>query len=81
MDESVYGVRGMGENVRDWTSTEVTQGEGESVLRRRVLRGGAWVDSEMRCRCANRYLADPRVVFDLNGFRVARRPSRRAVRG
>src|SRR5262249_24652586 len=41
-DVSVYGVRGMGGNMRDWTATEVIEGEGAGVRVLRVLRGGAW---------------------------------------
>jgi formylglycine-generating enzyme required for sulfatase activity len=64
-DVSVYGVRGVGGNVRQWCDTATTSGE-------RVLRGGCWFFPETGARCANRYLLDPSNRADTVGFRLAR---------
>ncbi len=40
-DVSVYGVRGMAGNARDWTATLVTQGSGDTAMVSSVIRGGA----------------------------------------
>ena len=69
-DLSVYGARGMGGTARDWTSTEVVQGEGEAARRSRVVRGGSWAGPPTQCRCANRYSNEATVVLVLLGFRV-----------
>ena len=65
-DVSVYGVRGVGGNVRDWTGTA---GTGDRATR--VVRGGAWGDSRIVTRCAYRALVVPMYVGDDVGFRVA----------
>jgi formylglycine-generating enzyme required for sulfatase activity len=38
----------------------------------RVIRGGNWVLSADRCRCADRYFAYPRIASGYFGFRVVR---------
>ncbi len=60
-DVSVYGVRGMAGNARDWTATLVTQGSGEAAIESSVIRGGAAelagnTDFSSMSRCAFRYL-------------------------
>ena len=71
-DVSVYGVRGFGGNVRDWTSSELVQGTGPERRSGRVLRGGAW-DLEARdCRSASRYWIEPGGLYPDLGFRLAR---------
>ncbi len=40
-DVSVYGVRGMAGNARDWTATLLSQGRGETAIESSVIRGGA----------------------------------------
>ena len=71
-DVSVYGVRGMAGNVRDWTSTTVTEGEGEQARVSNVVRGGGWFSPELECQCANRYWYPPAWVFDFFGFRMVK---------
>jgi eukaryotic-like serine/threonine-protein kinase len=81
-DVSVYGVRGMAGNVRDWTSTTMAEGvvEHDEVAelgyRRwrdahdtRVVRGGAW--SPLIPRVTDRYWLDPSIVLGFIGFRLA----------
>jgi serine/threonine-protein kinase len=71
-DASIYGVRGTGGNVRDWTGTVVREGEGEAARINQVVRGGGWFSPEMECRCANRYWFPRAFVYDFFGFRLAR---------
>jgi len=71
-DVSVYGVRGLGGNVRDWTSTEHTEGTGPDRRVARVYRGGSWDVDARYCRAANRFWVEPTVVDDNVGFRLAR---------
>ena len=81
-DVSVYGVRGMGGNVRDWTCTEVNDGQGETpelgfqrwveAKNTRIVKGGAW--SPLRPRSADRYWLAPDLVFSFIGFRLVAEP-------
>lgn len=71
-DVSVYGVRGMAGNVRDWTSTAVVEGEGPEARVARIIRGGAWGIDRVRARCASRGIYGPLAVDDNVGFRWAR---------
>ncbi|MFC2171666.1 formylglycine-generating enzyme family protein, partial [Acidobacteriota bacterium] len=69
-DLSVYGVRGMGGNMRDWTSTEEIHGEGNEARHTRVVRGGAWHFTSIGSRCAARNTNGPADVDGDLGFRV-----------
>ena len=82
-DESVYGVRGMGGNVLDWTGTAYAQeghvADGGALAigpdaggARRVARGGSWNDAASSTRCATRYNIDPSIRLNFVGFRLAR---------
>jgi serine/threonine-protein kinase len=71
-DVSVYGVRGMAGNVRDWTSTQVVEGEGAETRVARVLRGGASRMNRIYERCAYRDFRAPTQVYGNVGFRWAR---------
>ncbi|MFC2172703.1 SUMF1/EgtB/PvdO family nonheme iron enzyme [Acidobacteriota bacterium] len=71
-DVSIYGMRGMGGNVRDWTSTEEIEGEGEEARHSRVVRGGSWDSTSFLCRCASRLSLPPAYVFGNISFRVVR---------
>ena len=71
-DVSVYGVRGLGGNSRDWTSTEITEGTGDKRRVSRVVRGGGWGISERSCRAAYRNWSTATIVNDDTGFRLAR---------
>lgn len=71
-DESIYGVFGLGGNVRDWTSTVMSEGEGETARVSQVVRGGGWFSPELECRCANRYWFPRAFVYDFFGFRLVR---------
>ena len=62
---------------RDWTLTESTEGEGERARATRVVRGGAWVNSDVYGRTASRYSGVPSLVIDFIGFRVVREPLKR----
>ncbi len=69
-DESVYGVRGMAGNMRDWTDTVAPHGsESQSALR--VVRGGAWYGGRVSARSADRFWFEPNHVYFFVGFRLA----------
>jgi serine/threonine-protein kinase len=69
-DESVYGVRGMAGNARDWTSTALGSetGEGREL---RIVRGGAFNLPAVTTRSANRFWLSPGFVVNYVGFRLA----------
>jgi len=71
-DVSVYGVRGLGGNVCDWTCTELIDGAGEGRWIRRVVRGGCWHYEARHCRTARRVRQAPDDVEGVIGFRLAR---------
>ncbi len=71
-DASVYGVRGLGGNIEDWTSTEDIEGTGDHRRVYRVNRGGCWDRAASYCRAACRWQLEPANVFDDRGFRLAR---------
>ncbi|ACY18520.1 bifunctional serine/threonine-protein kinase/formylglycine-generating enzyme family protein [Haliangium ochraceum] len=75
-DVSIYGVRGMSGNIRDWTATESIEGEGENTHVYRVVRGGAWYGGRTSARCADRFWFEPPHVYFFVGFRLARSPGR-----
>lgn len=84
-DVSVYGLRGMAGNVRDWTATAVDEYMGDVELpdisytrwqrahRAKVLRGGAW--SPLVPRLADRYWLAGDLVLSFVGFRLACDPT------
>ena len=69
-DESVYGVRGMAGNMRDWTETASAHG-GSAASPLRVVRGGAWYGGRVSARCADRFWFEPNHVYFFVGFRLA----------
>ena len=69
-DESVYGVRGMAGNMRDWTETPSALGA-SSASPLRVVRGGAWYGGRVSARCADRFWFEPNHVYFFVGFRLA----------
>ncbi|HET7543385.1 MAG TPA: bifunctional serine/threonine-protein kinase/formylglycine-generating enzyme family protein [Polyangiaceae bacterium] len=69
-DQSVYGVRGMAGNMRDWTETASTIGA-TSASPLRVVRGGAWYGGRVSARCADRFWFEPNHVYFFVGFRLA----------
>jgi len=69
-DVSIYGVRGMAGNMRNWTSTVESDGE-DDPREGRVVRGGAWYDNRVNARCADRDWNEPSLVIDYVGFRLA----------
>jgi formylglycine-generating enzyme required for sulfatase activity len=73
-DMSVYGVRGMAGNVRDFTGTDWNMGCGETVRPATVLRGGSWYSEREYARCASRDGLDVNVMFGNLGFRMAHSP-------
>ena len=75
-DVSVYGVRGMAGNTRDWTATEVTQGEGEEARVSCVVRGGSWFTNRQNVRCAHRVFYATTDVNANHGFRIVHDPPR-----
>ena len=71
-DVSVYGVRGLGGNARDWTATEFVQGSGPARRVNRIIRGGNWDGPARYARAANRFWHLPAHVNGDVGFRLAR---------
>ncbi|MCB9596830.1 MAG: SUMF1/EgtB/PvdO family nonheme iron enzyme [Sandaracinaceae bacterium] len=85
-DESVYGVRGLGGNVRDWCGDAFrpegppTDGDrarlpdlsDPSSAVGRVDRGGTWGNHERDARSAFRRWSDPSYRYYVLGFRLAR---------
>ncbi len=75
-DVSIYGVRGMSGNMRDWTATESLEGEGDRAHCYRVVRGGGWYGGRVSARCADRFWFEPPHVYFFVGFRLARTPGK-----
>ncbi|HSB63783.1 MAG TPA: bifunctional serine/threonine-protein kinase/formylglycine-generating enzyme family protein [Thermoanaerobaculia bacterium] len=80
-DVSVYGVRGMAGNARDWTATLVTQGHGETAMVSSVIRGGAAelagsTEFSHMSRAAFRYLIPAFYLNPAISFRLAFTPPR-----
>ena len=85
VDESVYGIRGMAGNIRDWCGGSPLS-DGPLATDRciapvpardtdhplRCLRGGGWGNSSLLLRSSYRYVSDPRLRLDCVGFRLAR---------
>ena len=82
VDESVYGVRGLGVNVRDWCEEAWTE-EGSAPQAGcvapptlagpyRILRGGAWVSQAADCRATYRRRLSGNVRDHTLGFRLLR---------
>jgi serine/threonine-protein kinase len=71
-DRSVYGVRGLGGNIRDWTSSEMVEGTGEAPRVVRDSRGGSWRGTARDPRAASRLGREPALVGDGVGMRLAR---------
>jgi serine/threonine-protein kinase len=72
-DESVYGVRGLAGNTRDWTSTAFGSNlDGGRDMR--VVRGGAYNLPAVTTRAANRFWLSPSFVLSYVGFRIVHRP-------
>lgn len=67
VDTSPYGVRDMAGGVREWCDAWFLESQ-----ELRVLRGGAWVDTERYARCASRSFYDPHLIKRIGGFRCAR---------
>jgi len=70
-DESVYGVRGMAGNMRDWTDTAAPQTADSEDTMLRVVRGGAWYGGRVSARCADLFWFEPNHVYFFVGFRLA----------
>lgn len=86
LDVSVYGVFGLGGNVRDWCA-DAYRPEGPPTDRERVVlpdvsdtsstvgrvdRGGTWGNHELDARSALRRWSDPSYRFYVLGFRLVR---------
>jgi serine/threonine-protein kinase len=75
-DESPYGVRGLGGNVRDWCKPfphlrpDDDLGDDEEL--HYAVRGGSCVDGPADCRVATRHLAHPQWRSHYVGFRLVR---------
>ena len=88
-DESVYGVRDLGGNVRDWCESpyrrmgtvadggRLLPGRDEDDAPLRTIRGGAYVSRADLCRAAARFAGHPEQVFSTVGIRLARTWPRR----
>ena len=84
VDDSVYGVRGMGGNVRQWCLNaysrwgppdEVTRVEpgrfgGDETWR--ITRGGSWTSNAVFCRSAARFVVRPDATASVVGLRLVR---------
>ena len=64
MDESPYGVRGMGGNATDWCLNDLDDG-------RKLLRGGSWLTYGLSLRLTARMAGAPTRIGHANGFRLA----------
>ena len=71
-DVSVYGVRGLSGNVREWTASEEVQGTGDTRRVSCVSRGGFWVGTARYSRAASRDWYGPAYVGGDIGLRLAR---------
>lgn len=79
-DESVYGVRGLAGQVRDWCANAYVRAPEGPIARLeetadtdawRMVRGGAWSASSGACRAAARYASRPDRRFGSLGLRLA----------
>ena len=72
-DVSIYGVHGLGGNIRDWTAGELgtERGDGQTL---RIVRGGAFNLPAVITRSANRFWLSPSFVVNYVGFRMVHRP-------
>ena len=71
-DVSVYGVRGLGGNVRDWTATDVPDGSGDGSRQVRAARGGSFYTPPVVVRSAYCAKYPHQTVVGDVGFRLAR---------
>lgn len=75
-DVSVYGVRGMGGNVRDWCADSfVREGPGtrptfDATGEYRNVRGGSFSSMITLCRAASRFALKPEGRMRAVGFRL-----------
>ena len=70
-DVSVYGVRGMAGNAREWTASQIDEGTGERRRVTRVYRGGGWTSTSRAARnCARSWNLESAVLAAV-GFRIA----------
>jgi formylglycine-generating enzyme required for sulfatase activity len=69
VDESPFGVRGLGGNSCDWCLNFVESGK------RRHLRGGGWLNTGTSSRLGNRWAYAPNLVSHWRGFRACICPS------
>ena len=73
MDESVYGVRGVAGNCRQWCADTVRpQSDEWSAGTQHILRGGCWLDSPRGARVTVRDALAEHIRTDLGGFRLGR---------
>lgn len=86
IDQSVYGVMGMGGNVMDWTNTSRVETWDELLVNQaprievhtlqtsthKVFRGGCWNLNADESRCSSRSGRSPSRRFGVLGFRVCR---------
>ncbi|MFN7976272.1 MAG: bifunctional serine/threonine-protein kinase/formylglycine-generating enzyme family protein [Acidobacteriota bacterium] len=66
VDDSPYGIRGLGGNVCDWCADVFREDLGW-----RALRGGFWNGSGAHCQANNRFGSAPSDLRGIVGFRVA----------
>lgn len=72
--QSVFGVAGLGGNVREWTASRTADSSGEL---RRVLRGGWFSSSESWARASSRELVLDSFFDPSTGFRLVATPRAR----
>ena len=74
-DRSIYGIRGLGGNVRDWCIGHLAEKAGPDTPEfQRVLRGGHWVGPAWLARSCLREVAC-RPAEDTVGFRLVHVPT------
>lgn len=82
VDESVYGLRGMGGNTMDWcrdsfraSGPPIADGRYtllDNQTGPRAIRGGHWYSVDQLSRCAHRFRLEPQMRAYMIGFRLAR---------
>ena len=73
IDESVYGVRGLAGNMRDWTASHYRKDWMAPIENTHYVgRGGNWHASKDAARAAHRHFYNPTYRSGLIGFRLCR---------
>ena len=71
-DVSVYGVRGLSGNVKDWCDDSWTRDPDRTVEMAWVTRGGSWASDPVACRIGARFWVDQTARYLDLGLRLVR---------